>query len=61
VTKIENKRIKFLLKAIMTDEKRHHQLLKSIMKTIVKGKTITNDEWWDMMWKNVPFHGSLGG
>lgn len=61
VTKIENERIKFLLEAILADEKRHHQLLKSIMEIIVKGETITNDEWWDMMWKNVPFHGSPGG
>jgi rubrerythrin len=61
VKKTENKRIKFLLQAIMTDEKRHHQLLEAIMETIVKGETITNDEWWDIMWKNIPFHGSPGG
>jgi rubrerythrin len=61
VKKTENKRIKFLLQAILADEKRHHQLLEAIVETIVKGETITNDEWWDMLWKNVPFHGSPGG
>jgi rubrerythrin len=61
VKKTENKRIKFLLQAILADEKRHHRLLETIMEAIVKGETITNDEWWDMLWKNVPFHGSPGG
>jgi len=57
----ENKRIKFLLRAIVADEKRHHELLDAIMEIVVKGETITNDEWWEMLWKNVPFHGAPGG
>jgi len=28
---------------------------------VVKGETITDDEWWEMLWKNVPFHGAPGG
>jgi len=61
VKKTENRRIKFLLQAIVTDEKRHHQLLNTIMDIVVKGETITDDEWWEMLWKNVPFHGAPGG
>ena len=61
VKKTENKRIRFLLQAIVTDEERHHQLLDTIMDIVVKGETITNDEWWEMLWKNVPFHGAPGG
>jgi len=61
VKRTENKRIRFLLQAIVTDEKRHHQLLDAIMDIVVKGETITDDEWWEMLWKNVPFHGSPGG
>ena len=61
IRKTENKRIKFLLQSIAADEKRHHQLLNAIMDLVVKGETITNDEWWEMMWKNVPFHGAPGG
>jgi len=56
-----NKRISFLLQAIAADEKRHHQLLDAIMDIVVKGETITDDEWWEMLWKNVPFHGAPGG
>jgi len=61
VNKTENKRIRFLLRAIVADEKRHHQLLDTLMDIVVKGETITNDEWWEMLWKNVPFHGAPGG
>jgi Na+/phosphate symporter len=61
VKRTDNKRIRFLLQAIAADEKRHHQLLDAIMDIVVKGETITDDEWWEMMWKNVPFHGSPGG
>jgi len=61
VKKTDNRRIKFLLKAIAADEKRHHQLLDAIMDIVVKGEAITDDEWWEMLWKNVPFHGAPGG
>jgi rubrerythrin len=58
---VENKKVKLLLNAILEDEKRHHGLLKNILEIIVHGETITEDDWWDVIWKNVPFHGSPGG
>ncbi|MGQ4915116.1 MAG: ferritin-like domain-containing protein [Candidatus Asgardarchaeia archaeon] len=58
---IENKKVRVLLSAILEDEKRHHALLKSVVKIIVRGETITEEEWWDLLWKNVPFHGTPGG
>jgi len=61
IKKTGDKRAKFLLESIMTDEKRHHELLKTIMDTVVRGETISEDEWWEMVWRNVPFHGSPGG
>jgi rubrerythrin len=61
ITKTFNEKIKFLLEGILADEKRHHELLKKIMETIVKGETITRDEWWEIIWKDVPTHGSPGG
>jgi len=61
IKRTENERIRFLLRAIVADEKRHHQLLDTIMDIVVKGETITNDEWWEILWKNVPFHGAPGG
>lgn len=58
---IENKKVVFLLDAILTDEKRHHAMLKMILEIIVHGETITEADWWELLWKNVPFHGAPGG
>jgi hypothetical protein len=49
------------LKAILSDEKRHHALLKKVLEILVRGETITDKEWWDVLWENVPFHGAPGG
>jgi rubrerythrin len=61
IEKVKDTKIKFLLESIQADEKRHHELLKTIMAIIGRGETITKDEWWEIMWRNVPFHGSPGG
>lgn len=61
VPNVDNAKVAFLLKAILADEQRHHELLKMILEIIVQGETITEADWWDMIWKGVPFHGSPGG
>jgi len=58
---IENEKVRLLLEAILTDERRHHQLLNEVLKILVRGETITEADWWDLLWKNVPFHGAPGG
>jgi len=58
---IENDRVKLLLEAILEDEKRHHELLKMVLEILVRGETITEADWWDLLWKNAPFHGAPGG
>lgn len=58
---IENKKVTFLLNAILTDEKRHHAMLKTVLEIIVHGETITEADWWELLWENVPFHGAPGG
>ena len=58
---VKDNKVKLLLKAILEDEKRHHGLLKQIQEILVKGETITEADWWDILWKDVPFHGSPGG
>jgi rubrerythrin len=58
---IENEKVKFLLNAILLDEKRHHALLKKVLEILVRGETITEEEWWEIIWKEVPFHGAPGG
>ncbi len=61
IDKTKNSRVKFLLESIFADEKRHHDLLNMVMDIIVKGETITDSDWWDIIWKNAPFHGAPGG
>ncbi len=51
---IENKKLELLLKAIMADEKRHHKLLTNLHEIIVKGETITEGDWYDAIWGDVP-------
>lgn len=58
---IQNKKVKLLLDAILSDEIRHHALLKKVLDILVRGETITENDWWDVMWENVPFHGAPGG
>ncbi len=58
---IQNEKVVFLLKAILEDEIRHHAMLKMTLEIVVKGETITEDDWWKMLWEGVPFHGAPGG
>ena len=58
---IENKKVVFLLKSILADEHRHHAMLKMVLEIIVHGETITEADWWKLLWENAPFHGSPGG
>jgi rubrerythrin len=61
IPSIQNEKVQLLLKAILSDEKRHHALLKKVLDILVRGETITDNEWWDVLWANVPFHGAPGG
>jgi acyl-CoA synthetase (AMP-forming)/AMP-acid ligase II len=61
IPSVENEKVGVLLNAILLDEKRHHKLLKEVLEILVRGETITEEDWWDVLWKNVPFHGAPGG
>ncbi len=58
---IENKKVAFLLSSILMDERRHHAMLKTVLEVIVRGETITEDDWWKLLWEESPFHGAPGG
>jgi rubrerythrin len=58
---VSNNKVRLLLNAILTDEKRHHALLKGVLEIIVHGETVTEADWWKMLWEDVPFHGTPGG
>ena len=58
---IKDKKIKFLLESIAADERKHHELLNKMVELVVKKEAITEEDWWEILWKNVPFHGAPGG
>ncbi len=58
---IANKKVAFLLNSILMDERRHHAMLKTVLEIIVRGETITEDDWWKLLWEESPFHGAPGG
>ena len=60
IPSVQNRKVKLLLEAILSDEVRHHALLKKVLEIIVAGETITDEDWWDVLWENVPFHGAPG-
>jgi len=61
IPEIKNEKVVFLLKAILEDEIRHHAMLNMVLEIIVHGETITEDDWWELLWEGVPFHGAPGG
>ncbi|MHA1754754.1 MAG: ferritin family protein [Candidatus Odinarchaeia archaeon] len=61
VEKVDKREMKMILNYLIEDEKRHHNLLKRIQKWIVEAQTMTEEEWWDIMWKDTLFHGSPMG
>src|SRR5271157_1979825 len=61
IPNIDNSKVVFLLNSILADERRHHEMLKMVLEIIVHGETITEDDWWKLLWENAPFHGAPGG
>lgn len=54
-------RMKIILAAIYEDEVKHHKLLVTIKDKIARRETLTEEELWDMIWKDSPWHGTPGG
>jgi hypothetical protein len=50
VDKVEDKRIRFLLENIITDEKRHHNIVERITELVADSET-SDDAWWDFLYR----------
>lgn len=61
ISHVEDEKVKLLIEAIFSDEQRHHKLLNTVMEMLIQRETITEEDWWDILWKNAPFHGAPGG
>ena len=51
--KITDSREKILIESILHDELRHHALLKQLYSTIIKDFTFTEEDVFEMTWKDV--------
>jgi rubrerythrin len=51
---VENEKVEILLKAILQDEKRHHKLLNTLYEILIRGEAVTEGDWWDAVWGDVP-------
>ncbi|MFX0108807.1 MAG: ferritin family protein [Candidatus Hodarchaeota archaeon] len=59
--KTDSEQVKTIAMMIREDELRHHALLKELHKAVVEPETLTEDDIWDILWKDSPWHGSPGG
>jgi len=54
IDEVENEKVGLLLRAILNDEYRHHKLLKTLYEIVVRGEAVTEGDWWDAIWGDVP-------
>lgn len=54
VPSIEEEKVRLILSAILQDEQRHHKLLKTLYEILVRGEAVTEGDWWDALWGDVP-------
>lgn len=51
---VESEKVSFILNAIIEDERRHHRVLKRVEGLLVRGETVTEEDWWDAAFGDVP-------
>jgi rubrerythrin len=54
----EDDRVRFLLREILLDEERHHRFLRNLMDVIIGGDMISDEDIWNMIWRDVESHGA---
>jgi rubrerythrin len=59
--KSDNDQVKTIAMMIREDELKHHALLKELHKAVVEPETLTEEDIWELLWKDTPWHGSPGG
>ncbi|WP_440060095.1 ferritin-like domain-containing protein [Thermogladius sp. 4427co] len=52
---------KLILSSILEDEKKHHTLLLDVYNKIAVKEKFGEEEYWDAVWKDSPWHGTPGG
>lgn len=58
---VQEPRMQLLLAAIYEDEIRHHKLLVDIKDKLARARVLTDEQFWEAVWRDSPFHGAPGG
>jgi len=59
--KAADPRLKMILMAIYYDELKHHGVLVDLLKNVAEREVYTEEELWDAVWKDSPWHGAPRG
>lgn len=51
VDKTEDKRVRFILQNIVSDEKRHHAIMKRVYELVCEGDEAKDEKWWDFLFR----------
>jgi rubrerythrin len=57
---VEDQRVKKILTWIYEDELFHHPMLKVLLEVVLKRETISEEDVWDMVFRDLPTHGAPG-
>jgi coenzyme F420-reducing hydrogenase alpha subunit len=59
IDEVEDERVQKLLIKIYEDELMHHPFLESFLETVLKREMITEEDIWDMLFRDLPTHGHV--
>jgi rubrerythrin len=51
VDKTEDKRVRFILQDIISDEKKHHAIMKRMHELVCEGEKVKDEKWWDFLFR----------
>lgn len=51
VDKTEDKRIRFILQEIISDEKKHHAIMKRVYELVCEDEKVKDEKWWDFLFR----------
>ncbi|MEM1525879.1 MAG: ferritin-like domain-containing protein [Ignisphaera sp.] len=61
LTKLNDPRVKLLIASIHEDEVKHHKLLISIRDNVSREYVVSEEDMWNAIWRDSPWHGTPGG
>ncbi len=51
IDKIDDNRIRFILQEIVSDEKKHHAIVKRMYELLCEAKKVKDEKWWDFLFR----------